>query len=97
MKYLTEFYEMPNSKKARLLIDDQVVSGLKLTQSLEEFGLMTGQLIYIEFLETNNTWPSDVHRTGSKKQEEVEMTEIGVGKTNGLYNLGNTCYMNSAL
>ena len=59
---------------------------------------MTGQLIYIEFLETNNTWPSDVHRTGSKKQEEeATITEIGVGRTNGLYNLGNTCYMNSAL
>ena len=42
MKHLTEFYDIPNSKKARLLIDDQVISGLKLTQTLEEFGLMTG-------------------------------------------------------
>lgn len=95
MKHLTEFYEMPNSKKARLLIDDQVISGLKLAQTLEEFGLLTGQIIYIEFLLQNNTWPSDVHRVGSKKQEEV--TDIGVGRTNGLYNMGNTCYMNSAL
>jgi ubiquitin C-terminal hydrolase len=57
---------------------------------------MTGQLIYIEFLLPNNTWPSDIHRAGAKKQEEAA-TDIGVGKTNGLYNMGNTCYMNSAL
>ena len=31
MKHLTEFYQMPNQKKARLLIDDQVVSGIKLS------------------------------------------------------------------
>ena len=29
--------------------------------------------------------------------EDVPTTDIGIGKTNGLYNLGNTCYMNSAL
>jgi ubiquitin C-terminal hydrolase len=95
---MSDFYQQPNSKKARLLIDDQVVSGLKLNQSLEEFGLISGQLIYIEFLEPNNTWPTDIHRASQKKSEESPTTDIGiVGKTNGLYNLGNTCYMNSAL
>ena len=42
LKHFTEFYEQPNAKKARLLIDDQVVSGLKLNQTLEEFGLFNG-------------------------------------------------------
>ena len=36
LKHFTEVFGQANPKKARLLIDDQVISGLKLTHTIEE-------------------------------------------------------------
>ena len=96
IKRLTDYFDQPSTKKARLLVDDQVISGLKLLQNLEEFGFQSGQLIYIEFLEANNTWPTDSHRADDDKLAE-ETPTFEMGKTNGLYNMGNTCYINAAM
>ena len=49
-----------NIKRGRLLVDDQVVSGTKLYMSLEEFGLQQGQLVYAEFCNSSNEFPTDV-------------------------------------
>ena len=95
LKHLTEFFEYKNSKKGRLLIEDAIISGLKLTQTLEELDIKNGQVIYVEFLQSNNTWPTDEHR--DKNIPDTAPSGIGFGKTIGLYNLGNTCYMNSAM
>jgi hypothetical protein len=43
-----------NHKRARLWIEDQVISGAKLEMTLEEFGISMGQLIYVEYSNTNN-------------------------------------------
>jgi hypothetical protein len=48
-----------NPKKGRLLIDDIVLSGTKLIQTLEDFKLNSGTLIFIEFLNELNEWPSE--------------------------------------
>ena len=97
-------FGQPNPKKARLLVDDQVISGLKLTHTLEEQGLQSGQVIYVEFLLPNNTWPTDNLKQKEKDNEEKQYggssqpgTKPGYGITTGLFNMGNTCYMNSAL
>lgn len=66
MKHFTDVFEQPNSKKGRLLINDQPVGGLKLAENLHEYGLQNGQLIFVEFLEANNTWPTDVYKAAQK-------------------------------
>ena len=59
LKHFAEVFNNQNPKKARLLIEEQVLSGLKLADTIEEFGLKDGQIIFIEFLESNNIWPTD--------------------------------------
>ncbi|TNV87076.1 hypothetical protein FGO68_gene9179 [Halteria grandinella] len=87
-----------NSKRGRLWIEDQVINGVKLAETLEEFGISAGQVIYAEYATNSNQWPTD------SLVQLRQGTLGGVGeegkealKSNGLYNLGNTCYMNSAL
>jgi len=42
LKHFTEVFGQTNPKKARLLVDDQVISSLKLTYSVEESGIKNG-------------------------------------------------------
>ena len=51
-----------NIKRGRLLIEEQVVYGTTLYQTLEEFGLRQGQLIYAEFSNGSNEFPTDLVR-----------------------------------
>ncbi len=98
-----------SQKRGRLWIEDQVISGAKLEETLEDYGISIGQVVYVEFSNANNQWPSDKvtdmekTRTPSSKVEKSD--EL---RTAGLYNLGNSkkiniiliiiaCYMNSAL
>ena len=85
------------SKKGRLHLENQVISGLKLNQTLEELSCHNGTVIYVEYLEQNNTWPTDNLKNKNKVENSVNLVEKEYGTTAGLYNLGNTCYMNSAL
>lgn len=89
-----------NPKKGRLLIDEVVLHGPKLYMTLGDFGIPIGQLIYAEFVNANNEWPTDIAKKSKQKDSERD-TPVGATKsqirTVGLHNLGNTCYMNSAL
>lgn len=42
LKHFAEVFHCANKKKGRLLIEDQVLSGIKLTQTLEEYGIHSG-------------------------------------------------------
>lgn len=48
-----------NHKRGRLWIEDQVISGAKLEMTLEEFGISIGQVVYVEYSNNNNQWPTD--------------------------------------
>ena len=53
-----------NLKRGRLWIEDQVISGAKLEMSLEEFGISMGQVVYVEYSNMNNQWPTDKQGAG---------------------------------
>jgi len=43
-----------NYKRGRLWIDDQIISGAKLEETLEEFGVSVGQVLYAEYANASN-------------------------------------------
>lgn len=90
---IVESFNETSVKKARLIINDQVITGLKLQMTVEELKLQTGTVVYIEFLNPNNTWPTELEKQKTQTDQKV----VAEAETSGLYNLGNTCYMNSAL
>jgi ubiquitin C-terminal hydrolase len=74
------------------------MSGMKLQQTPDELLYGTGTIIYIENLQINNTWPTEHERPEIRRKSLIPgKGEINDAETVGLYNLGNTCYMNSAL
>ena len=72
LRHFTEVFGQPNPKKGRLLVQEQVIGGLKLVETLDEFGLQNGQLIWVEFLQSNNTWPTDVYKAAQKAKGSGE-------------------------
>lgn len=69
--------------------------------TLEEFGVSIGQVVYAEYSNTNNQWPTDKlgagPASGSKNANGQSITPIENNakttennKTVGLYNLGNS-------
>ena len=49
-----------NIKRGRLLIEDAVVAGTKLFVTIEEFGVQQGTLIYAEFSNSSNEFPTEI-------------------------------------
>ena len=62
-----------NIKRGRLLVDDQIVSGTKLFMTLEEFGLQQGQMVYAEYCNSSNEFPTDLinEKQGKDKKGKV--------------------------
>lgn len=81
-------------KKSRMWIDDDLVDKIEYKIALEVYELAKGQLIFIETKLENGKWPSEIRPNLLRKQSELGLNSKRCG---GLYNLGNTCYMNSAL
>lgn len=83
-----------NSKRGRLWIEDQVISGAKLQETLDEYGISAGQVVYVEYATSANQWPTELN---SSSRDKAKTTTPGSlddarshAKTNGLYNLGNS-------
>jgi hypothetical protein len=49
-----------NPKRGRLLIDDTVITGPKLFMTLGDYGMPLGTLVYVEFTNEQNEWPSEL-------------------------------------
>lgn len=62
-----------NAKRGRLWIEDQVISGAKLEENLEDFGMSMGQVVYVEYSNANNQWPTD--RENASKIKTSTATE----------------------
>ena len=41
------------------MINDEIITGLKMRQTLEDLNIMSGTLVYIELLNPDNTWPTE--------------------------------------
>ena len=78
-----------NYKRGRIWVEDQIISGAKLEETLEEYGASVGQVLYAEYANTSNQWPTDNFLAATKKQT-TSGTPDSFPKTNGLYNLGNS-------
>lgn len=78
-----------NYKRGRIWVEDQIISGAKLEETLEEYGTSVGQVLYAEYANTSNQWPTDNILTATKKQTTTG-TPDSSPKTFGLYNLGNS-------
>ena len=80
--------------EGRLLIEEHVIEGAKLNQTLDEFGISKGQIIYVEYFDQENKrWPTD----SVKRKQLQNPLSLQFGRSQGLVHLGDTCYMNSAL
>ena len=79
-----------NSKRGRLWIEEEVISGMKLEETLEQFGISMGQVLYVEYSNANNQWPSDKFSEEKKKIQKTKTDKGDQKKTSGLYNLGNS-------
>ena len=71
--------------------EESPIDAAHLEHTLEEAGLLSGDKVFIEFMLESRVWPSAVSDlVENKGQSDVQ-------RTKGLCNLGNTCYMNSAM
>ncbi|EDV23557.1 uncharacterized protein TRIADDRAFT_58322 [Trichoplax adhaerens] len=79
-----------NEDYPQLLEDEQA--------TIEELKLEDGQQVLIEVRNIDMTWPEEMYQLAKRGKEKdmriVAKTEKGV---TGLSNMGNTCFMNSAL
>ena len=79
-----------NPKRGRLWIEDQIISGAKLEETLEDFGISVGQVVYAEYANQSNIWPTDKNDLALTKSTLDKEKKVIQQKTSGLYNLGNS-------
>lgn len=79
------------SKPARVWLGEEgpIATEPELARTLEELGLRCGDKVFIEFMLESREWPSS--------KETVDKSQTDATRTKGCANLGNTCYMNSAM
>ena len=66
-------------KRGRLLIEDVVVAGTKLYVSLEEYGLQQGTLIYAEFANSSNEYPTEILAEKNTKDSKNKVKSSPAG------------------
>ena len=80
-------------EKSRLWVGDNLINESQMSFRLEKAFQGNNIDVYIEQVLENSKWPTDY----KEMNKIIDKNKKRIQKTKGLANLGNSCYMNSAL
>uniref|UniRef100_A0A8B9L9H0 Ubiquitin carboxyl-terminal hydrolase 4 n=1 Tax=Astyanax mexicanus TaxID=7994 RepID=A0A8B9L9H0_ASTMX len=96
-KEMRSLFNIPSEKETRLwnkYMSNTYEQLNKPDSTVQDAGLFQGQVLVIERKNEDGTWPRQASHTNSSYSYRESASQPGLC---GLSNLGNTCFMNSAL
>uniref|UniRef100_A0A667YNR1 Ubiquitin carboxyl-terminal hydrolase 4 n=1 Tax=Myripristis murdjan TaxID=586833 RepID=A0A667YNR1_9TELE len=96
-KEMRSLFEIPSEKETRLwnkYMSNTYEQLNKPDSTVQDAGLFQGQVLVIERKNEDGTWPRQASHPNSSYNYRESQSQPGLC---GLSNLGNTCFMNSAL
>lgn len=93
---MREIFDVDSSRETRIY-HLKTVLGDSGSKTLSELSISTGDTVALEVKNKNGSWPSAQTRSRAATTRSSTFAKSHAPGLCGLYNLGNTCFMNSAL